>query len=49
MYGRDFFADERTNVSISQTAANIPVDEIESPYRIKIEEDRSSLKGIYNN
>jgi hypothetical protein len=33
------------NISIPQSAQNLPVDRIESPYRINIEENRSTLKG----
>ncbi|CAF1231818.1 unnamed protein product [Rotaria magnacalcarata] len=33
-----------TNIPIAETAKNIPVDRIDSPYRINIEESRSTLK-----
>jgi hypothetical protein len=45
IYRRDIFTEDRTTVSISQTAQNLPVDRIESPYRLNIEENRSTLKG----
>ena len=45
VYRRDMFAEDRTTISISQTAQNIPVDRIESPYRLNIQESRSTLKG----
>lgn len=32
-------------MAVSQTAQNIPVDRIDSPYSITIEENRSTLKG----
>ncbi len=45
IYRREVFTDDRTNISISQTAQNIPVDRINSPYTLNMEENRSTLKG----
>ena len=46
MYRREMFVEDRTTVSISQSARSIPVDRIESPYRLNIQEEgRSTLKG----
>jgi hypothetical protein len=45
IYRRDMFTDETTNITISQSAQNIPVDRIDSPYTINIEESRSTLKS----
>ena len=44
-YRPDIFTEENTNITVSKTATNIPVDRIESPYRINIEDTRSTLKG----
>jgi len=50
MYRRELFTESNTDISISQTAQNLPVDRIESPYRFNIEEDRSTLTdGVYIN
>ncbi|CAF2973307.1 unnamed protein product [Rotaria sp. Silwood2] len=47
--GQDrYVSKETTDIRISQTARNIPVGRIDSPYRINIEDDRSTLKdGVY--
>jgi len=45
IYRRDIFTEEKTTISICETARNIPVDRIESPYILNIEEGRSTLKG----
>ena len=45
MYRREIFIEDRTTISISQSAQSIPVDRIESPYRLNIQEGRSTLKG----
>jgi len=49
-YRPDMFTQVTTNTPISRTAQNLPVDRIDSPYRINLEEDRSTLKdGVYIN
>ncbi|CAF1036955.1 unnamed protein product [Adineta steineri] len=47
--GQDrYVANERINITIPQSAQNIPVDRIDSSYTINIEENRSTLKdGVY--
>ncbi|CAF3301527.1 unnamed protein product [Rotaria socialis] len=44
--GQDRYVSKETttNIPIAETAKNIPVDRIDSPYRINIEESRSTLK-----
>ena len=43
MYRRDMFTEEQTYPVIAQTAQNIPMDCIESPYIIHIDDNRSTL------
>jgi hypothetical protein len=45
IYRREVFADENVNIPVSQTAQNVPVDRIDSPYSFNIEEDRSTIEG----
>ena len=45
MYRRDMFTDDPNRMLIAETARNIPVDRIDSPYTLSLEETRSTLAG----
>lgn len=48
MYRRDLFTEERSFPVIAETAKNIPMDRIESPFTLHIDENRSTLTdGVY--
>ena len=48
MYRRDLFEEESDRLRILRRAQEIPVDRIENPFTIRIDENRSNLNGIRN-
>ena len=44
---REIFTEEPTIMPIPQSARNIPVDRVDSPYRINIDDSRATLKGRF--